>query len=48
MGSDKGLVLNWREAIIWTSDGLVYWHRYASLASMSNSRDRAVKSQIDF
>ena len=31
IGLDNGLVLTRRQAIIWTSDGLVYWHIYASL-----------------
>ena len=32
IGSDNGLVLNWRQAIIWTNDGLVYWCIHASLS----------------
>ena len=31
IGSDNGLALNRRQAIIWTKGGLVYWHMYASL-----------------
>ena len=31
IGSDKGWAPNRRQAIIWTSDGLVYWCIYASL-----------------
>ena len=33
-GSNKSLALNRRQAIIWTSGGLVYWQIYHS-ASMS-------------
>ena len=31
MSSDNGLVLAWRQAIIWTNDGIVNWSIYASL-----------------
>ena len=31
IGSDNGLALKKRQAIIWTNDGLVYGHIYASL-----------------
>ena len=31
IGSDNGLAPSRRQAIIWTNDGLVYWHIYASL-----------------
>ena len=31
-GSHNGLVVNWWQAIIWTNDGLVYCHIYASLS----------------
>ena len=31
MGSDNGLALPRRWDIIWTNDGIVYWHIYASL-----------------
>ena len=31
VGSGKGLALIRRQAIIWTDDGLVYWHIYVSL-----------------
>ena len=30
--SDYGLVSARRQAIIWTKDGLVYWHMYESLS----------------
>ena len=30
IGSDNGLALMQRQAIIWTNDDLVYWHMYAS------------------
>ena len=29
---DNGLAPNRRQAIIWTNDGLIYWHIYASLS----------------
>ena len=32
IGSDNGLTLNRRHTIIWTSDGLGYWHIYASIS----------------
>ena len=32
IGSDNGLAPNRRQAIIWTNDGLIYWHIYASLS----------------
>ena len=31
ISSDNGLVLNRRQAIIWTNEDLVYWRIYASL-----------------
>ena len=31
IGSDNGLVPVRQQAIIWTNDGLVYWHKYVSL-----------------
>ena len=31
IGSDNGLVLIRRQAIIWTDDGIIYWPIYASL-----------------
>ena len=37
--SDNGLAPNRRQAIIWTSDGVVYCHAYASTVSM-NSRQK--------
>ena len=32
VGSDKGLAAVWRQAIIWSNDGLIYWCIYASLS----------------
>ena len=32
IGSDNGLALIKRQAIIWNSDDLIYWHMYASLS----------------
>ena len=31
IGLDNGLASNRRQAIIWTNDGIVYWHMYVSL-----------------
>ena len=30
IGSDKGMVLNRRQAVVWTNGGLNYWRIYAS------------------
>ena len=38
----RGLVHNRRQGIIWTNDGLVYWHIYASLDELS--RNKVLKS----
>ena len=32
MGSDNGLVPNRRQAIIWSNDSLLYWHKDASIS----------------
>ena len=32
IGSDNGLAPSRRQAIIWTNDGLIYWHKYASVS----------------
>ena len=32
IGLDNGLAENRQQAIIWTNDGLIYWHIYASLS----------------
>ena len=31
IGSDNGLAMHRRQAIIWTNDGIGYWRRYVSL-----------------
>ena len=34
----SGLVQNRPQAIIWTNDGLVYWHIYASLGELTRNK----------
>ena len=40
IGSDNGLVPNRWQAIIWTNDGIVYWHIYTSLCPNELMQER--------
>ena len=48
IGSYNGLVPNSREAIIWTNDGPIYWHIYASLglSELNKQGSREVKKPL--
>ena len=44
IGSDNGLAPTRRLAIIWTHDGLVWWHIYASLG-LNELKDAVLQVQ---
>ena len=46
-GSDFGLSLNRRQAIIWTNEGIVYWRIYASLALTEYSCQSTLLNMVE-